>query len=41
MMMLLAEMDPAILEQFRAGTDMIAKELDRIKKSKDLQVNTL
>ncbi|KAI0238706.1 Protein adenylyltransferase SelO, mitochondrial [Lamellibrachia satsuma] len=37
MMMMLAQMDPAILEQFRAGSNLIAKELERMKKSEELQ----
>lgn len=41
MMMMLAQMDPAILEQFRAGSNLIAKELERMKKSEELQVKGL
>ena len=38
MLMMLAQADPAILEQFGASSDMIKKELERMNKLQELQV---
>ena len=39
MLMMLAQADPAILEQFGANSDMIKKEMERMNKLQELQVN--
>ena len=38
MLMMLAQADPAILEQFGANSDMIKKELERMNNLQELQV---